>query len=505
MKLGWIDGLAIVLAALLCSVRSAPAQFFSRGEIQLVQTYDKDGDGVLNSEERAQARQAVRGRSRQGRRGFSRGYPSGTSATDATGPKLSPDDVETYPDVPLYDMGTLRTLFLDFPDDDWETEMVDFYDTDVEVPAKLTVDGKVYPDVGVHFRGLTSFRETRDGQKRSLGLSLDYIDDDQRLDGYRTLNLLNSASDPTFLRIVLYMEIARDYIPAPKANFVRVVINGESWGVYINSQQVNKDFLDEWFDSNDGARWKIPGSPNGQGGMAYLGDDPDIYRRIYEIKSKDKPESWSALIEMFRVLNLTPPEELEDALEPLLDIDGALRFLAVDKALINNDGYWTRASDYYICQDEDGRFHAVPHDANETFRPVERFGGGWAGGSGGINLDPFTGANNQYKSLLYRLLAVPSLRERYLGYIRDVAENWLIWDRVGPIAERYQALIADDVASDVHKLYPTADFTSAVTEDTAERGFGPGAASGMSLKTFVEQRRAYLLNYPEIRALEQDQ
>jgi hypothetical protein len=47
---------------------------------------------------------------------------------------------------------------------------------------------------------------------------------------------------------------------------------------------------------------------------------------------------------MFRVLNETPPERLEAALAPLLDIDGALKFLALDDALVNSDGYWTRAS-----------------------------------------------------------------------------------------------------------------------------------------------------------------
>ena len=55
------------------------------------------------------------------------------------------------------------------------------------------------------------------------------------------------------------------------------------------------------------------------------------------------------------MLNETPPDELEAALEPMLDIDGALKFLALDNALINNDGYWTRASDYSIYQDDKGR------------------------------------------------------------------------------------------------------------------------------------------------------
>src|SRR6185503_12115071 len=46
---------------------------------------------------------------------------------------------------------------------------------------------------------------------------------------------------------------------------------------------------------------------------------------------------------------------------------GALKFLALENVLINNDGYWIRTSDYNIYQDAKGVFHVFPHDANETF------------------------------------------------------------------------------------------------------------------------------------------
>ena len=72
-------------------------------------------------------------------------------------PKVSPADVKTYPDAPLYEPTVLRTLFLEFEDKDWEAELADFHGTDVEVPATLTVDGKKYPNVGVHFRGMSSY------------------------------------------------------------------------------------------------------------------------------------------------------------------------------------------------------------------------------------------------------------------------------------------------------------------------------------------------------------
>ena len=231
--------------------------------------------------------------------------------------------------APLYDTGVLRTIFLEFENAEWEKELEAFYNTDVEVPATLTVDGAVYRDVGMHFRGASSFMFVPEGSKRSLNVAIDFVHEDQRLLGYRTLNLLNVNSDPTFTRALLYAEVSRHYLPTPKANYLRVVINGESWGVYVNTQQYNSDFLREWFKTTRGARWKVPGSPFGQGGMRYLGEDLEAYKKIYEIKTRDDPKSWAALTNVFKVLTETPLETLEAALTPIFNIDGALRFLAL--------------------------------------------------------------------------------------------------------------------------------------------------------------------------------
>ena len=199
--------------------------------------------------------------------------------------------------------------------------------------------------------------------------------------------------------------------------------------------------------------------------MEYLGDDASAYKRLYEIKTKDDPKSWADLIKLFRVLNETPAEKLEAALAPILDVDGALKFLALEVALVNSDGYWTRASDYSIYQDEKGRFHVIPHDMNEGladeggrgFGPPPGFGPRRAGGPadrGGpvpsraaagrptacsarvrdeagaacsagrrADLDPLVGLDDTTKPLRSKLLAVPALRQRYLGLrARDRAE-----------------------------------------------------------------------------------
>ncbi len=497
-----------ISAFLLAMVPSITAQRgfggFDRDEeeLRLVERFDTDGDGILNTTERAAARESLTSTTQRGMGGFSRG---GSTASGTPGPELSPADVEWYDDEPLYDLLTLRTLFLEFENDDWERELADFYHTGVEVPAQLTVDGETYTDVGVRFRGNTSYSMVSAGLKRPLNLTIDYVRDDQRLLGYRTLNLHNGHTDPSFLRTVLYQYIAREYIPALKANYVRLVINGESWGIYVNVEQYNTDFIDEWFGTREGGRWKVPANMRGGGGLNYLGEDPAAYKSVYEIKSKDESTSWADLINLCRVLNETPLDELEEVLEPILDIDGALRFLAIEKTLVNNDGYWIRASDYLLYQDEAGRFHLIPYDVNESMTAGGgmggrggRFGGG-PGGGGGVTLDPLTGANDSNKPLLYRLLAIPSLKARYLSYIRDIAEKWLDWDRIGPLAQQYQELIAADIEIDTRKIFTTEAFYSGLDQDTATQSSSTySGGSGTSLRSFVDQRREYLLSHPEV-------
>ena len=434
-------------------------------ERQVVAAFDTDKDGRLNAAERQAARQSLGTFSRGGGRG--RG---GNRTPPSPGVALTPADVTNHPDAPLYDPAVLRTFFLEFENADWEAEMVAFNDTDVEVPARVTVDGRVYRDVGVHFRGNSSFG-VGDGYKRSLNLTFDFVHEDQAIGGYRTLNFLNANTDPTLMRTVLSMHIARQYIPAPKANFVRVVINGENWGIYANAQQFNKDFTRDHFNTTKGDRWKIPQGGRQGGGFTYLGDDPGQYRS-FQIKSKDDPEAWAALIGLAKTLQTTPPEALEAALASRLDVDGYLRFLALDNAMVSGDGFYIRGADYALYRDPGGRFHFVFHDANEMF-------------SNNTQVSPLAALNDTSKPIISKVLAVPALRAKYLGYVREIADKSLDWNTLRPVVAQYRALIAADVARDTRKLYSTDDFVRATSEDG---GYN-------TLRTFFETRRAFLLNW----------
>lgn len=551
---------------------------------KIVKDFDEDKDGVLNKAERAKAKEFLESRSQGNRGGF--GFPppprtggrgpgdrgpgdrgpggrfgqpggrrgfggppgrGGNRPRGTEGPEVSASDVKSFPNGKLYDPDILRTVFIEFEDDNWESDLELFKPTDVELPAALTVDGKKYQDVGVSFRGASSFFSVPAGSKRSLNISMDYKDGKQKLYGYKTLNLLNCNGDATMMSSYLYAGIAGSKIATPKVNFVKVVINGRSWGIYANVEQFNKDFVEHNFGTTKGARWKVSGSPRGDAGLRYVGDDIEEYRAKYEIKSKDKEDSWKKLINLCKVLNETPADKLVSELGPILDIDGALWFLACDVALINSDGYWTRASDYSIYLDPKGKFHILPHDMNEAFRSSRggRGPGGPGGGPGGpggpggffrrppnegnpeprrpnradekaesdrpneggkdggkkaddtqsnvvqgYQLDPLTGLSDRFP-LRQKLLAIPELKKKYFEYLRTIASEHIAWSHLGPKVKKAVELIGKEVEADTRKLASYEEFVNLTSESKPR-----------SLQEFAEQRSMYLLQLPEIKNLD---
>ncbi len=147
----------------------------------------------------------------------------------------------------LYDSATIRSLYLDFPQPNFWSLMTQNYTTKTELPAKMTVKGLIYDSVGVRSKGETSYAGTQNSPKKSFNISVDYALPEQRLMEYKTLNLNNCFQDPSFLREVFYLHQIRRQVPAASANFVNLYINGKNWGLYANVQQMNKDFLEEWF------------------------------------------------------------------------------------------------------------------------------------------------------------------------------------------------------------------------------------------------------------------
>ena len=121
---------------------------------------------------------------------------------------------------------SLRTPFLEFENDDGEQDSATFTILTSRFLRNLSSTGKEDAKVGVHFRAA---RRTRwfqpDTKGRLISRSIS-SKKDQYLYGFRTRNLLNSHDDDSLMSTVLYYTSPRQSLAGPKANFVRVVING---------------------------------------------------------------------------------------------------------------------------------------------------------------------------------------------------------------------------------------------------------------------------------------
>jgi hypothetical protein len=154
----------------------------NRPEIKIAEKHDADGNGYLDPVERKAALEELTTINANNPR--RRGGPRGPAREPGRpGAKVMPEQVQNHPGHALYDPSILRTIFIQFDTENWEEEMAAFKETDVEMPATVIADGEKYELVGLKFRGQSSFGHVPAGSKRSLNLSMDLVDADQRLYG----------------------------------------------------------------------------------------------------------------------------------------------------------------------------------------------------------------------------------------------------------------------------------------------------------------------------------
>lgn len=120
------------------------------------------------------------------------------------------------------------------------------------------------------------------------------------------------------------------------------------------------------------------------------------------------------------------------------------------------------------------------------------------GGGRGVELDPLIALQDSSKPLRSKLLAVPKYRERYLQMVKIIAKEQLDWTKLGPKVETYGKLIKPYVEADTRKLTSSEAFSQTVFAEKAEGG-------RTTVKQFAEQRQKYLLGYPEISKLKDEE
>ena len=412
-------------------------------------------------------------------------------------------DPQTLYEAPggLYDPTILRTMDVNFHDSGFHPILVDSWETNtgIRLPATVQFDGLFYSNVMVRYKGNSTFAIPNDQNNPKLPFNLDFNDSvpGQFLMGYRKVKLANGAFDPTFSKEITAYDIYRRYLPSPQANLMQLNVQGDYIGLYVNTEAIDRTFLDKHFGESDGALFKCDpiqqfgqtGGATGNSDLVWLGSDSTLYYDHYAIKSL---HGWEEMVHFIDVLNNTPAD-----LKNVLNIDRALWALAVNQVLANLDTYTgLYQHNYYMYQTEDSLFQMIPWDVSESFV------GALLGANSNVNelyeYDPYNGYNSFWTPLSQALISDPNTHygRIYSAHMRTVLNESLDATTIENFVNNLQSLGDAAATADQNKFFGMQQYYSNVTSPFVI----PFVFSAAGIISTIDLRKPYLESLPSISA-----
>lgn len=219
--------------------------------------------------------------------------------------------------------------------------------------ARLRFDGESLPGpVGLRLKGRFALIQSI-GHRFPFKIDFDRYVDAQTLNGLGKLNLHPDFELSSVAEFLSYGAIRDFGVPTVRTAFARVTVNGEELGLYGLVENVDGKFIRNNFPPPWGDLYK-PELPYGD--LSYRGPSLEDYPSRQH-KWPDETDE-AAFLELVRVLHEGSLARVAD----VLDIEAALRYLAVNVGIGNPDSYATMGHNYYLYERTPGRFTMVPWD-----------------------------------------------------------------------------------------------------------------------------------------------
>jgi spore coat protein CotH len=322
--------------------------------------------------------------------------------------------------------------------------------SDIEHKAQFIFDNgtvkDTLEDIGFRLRGNTS----RHAQKKSFKVSFNSFVPGRKYHGLEKMNLNGEHNDPSIARAKICWNILREMnIPASRANHVEVYINDTYYGLYLNVEHIDEEFVESRFGNNDGNLYK------GYWGVDfnYKGSNPDVYkfsdngRRIYELKTNTDLDDYSDLAAFIATLNNEPIANLPCKLEEIFNVDQYLKVLAFDVVMGHWDGpVWNMNNCYLYKNTETGKFEFIPYDLDNTI------GVSWMPDINWTTRNIYSwSAEWGYRPLYQRLLQVQEYKDRYAYYMNELLQK-LNPTTFFPKIDQIKSLITNSVLNDTYRI-----------------------------------------------------
>jgi len=334
------------------------------------------------------------------------------------------------------------------------------------VPATFRYKDVTLANVGVRFKGNSS-RAPVSMWKHSFLIKFDEYVPEQRLFGLKRLGVDNAIQfGSLFSERLLNDMLAAEGVPASRANYTRLTINGVYKGVYVNVERIDKKFLKRHYDDNDGNLYKCDeGGPGGK--LDYLGDAPSLYARMdgkptWQAETNEQTADLTDVIALAKTLQSGTIADVKAA----LDTENLTKTMAV--AMLGgafDQGTGFQAHNYYLYRDPaTSKWTYLLHDTDVGFAD-NAFGmipviDGW----NAATPRPVTPL-----PLVDRILNDPALRDEYRAHAKDYLEKYFEPTKLGAKLDALYAQIATDLERDpypkVRVVVPNIVGYPAIVED----------------------------------------
>jgi spore coat protein CotH len=248
--------------------------------------------------------------------------------------------------------------------------MYDDLYTDHEYPATFIFNNGTATDTlentGIRIRGNTS----QTSQKKSFKIDFNEFVPGRKFYGLEKLHLNGEHNDPCITRSRLYWDILESMnVPGSRANHVDLFINGIFFGLYVNVEVVDENFLYSRFGNNYGNLYKCLYPAD----LHFINSNPESYklivndRRVYELETNQDDDDYSDLSTFISMLHFTADTDFVNELEKQFNVNSFLRAYALDVASGNWDDYAYNINNYYLYYNpEKGKFEYIVYDTDNT-------------------------------------------------------------------------------------------------------------------------------------------
>lgn len=329
-------------------------------------------------------------------------------------------------------------IYVTLSSDDLNTLLGDSLYTNHHFPASMRYESSAFSDtiasVGFRVRGNTS----RGAPKKGFKISINEYVQGQKLKGIEKMNLLGQHNDPSLLRYWFCTTfLTRHGLISSRKSFVKLYINGEYKGLYLNMEHIDDEFLQRRFDKDDeGNLYKASWGAD----LGYWGTNPNTYREVYELKTNKSENDYSGLIRFLDSLNNLSNADFACYMERNFEVKDYLKSLAAEVVLGHWDGHAYNKNNFYLYQQPStGKFRFIHYDMDNTVG-IDWLGKDWS--TRDINE-----WQNDDRPLVDRLLAEPYYKDVYNAYIDTMVSDLEQWNWYS-LLEDQQDLIQSAVLSD---------------------------------------------------------